>query len=203
MPEPLQNRVLATGDIVAVPERGMFMGNRGILHGDTKTLGRARWRHKAWIICVLKWKDWHRKVMTPGRYTELFFLDEAVAFAAGHRPCALCRRGAYTAYRAAAGFTETAKAMDNRLHSERAVARRYSQRRTEVEAATLQDGAIILRADGPHLIYEDASLPVHAAGYGKPQKRPAGQVTLLTPPSTCNALQNGYIPSFHPSLSSC
>ena len=83
---PLQNRVLATGEIVADPARGLFTGNRGILHDANKRLREARWRHKAWIICELVHNDWHRDVMTPGNYTELFFLDEAVALAAGHRP---------------------------------------------------------------------------------------------------------------------
>lgn len=197
---PLQNRVLATGDIVAAPERGTFMGNRGILHGDTKTLNTARWRHKAWIICVLRWKDWYRKVMTPGHYTELFFLDEAVALAAGHRPCALCRRSAYNAYRDAAGFTESAKAMDDVLHSQRATPRRYAQRRSEVEAKTLPNGAVILSEHGPSLLCEDASIPVGVGGYGLRQKRPQGRVTVLTPQSSCTALRNGYDPKLHPSF---
>lgn len=200
MPKPLQNRVLATGEIVATPERGTFMGNRGILHGDTKTLGHARWRHKAWIICVLQWKDWHRNVMTPGHYTELFFLDEAVALAAGHRPCALCRRAAYNAYRDAAGFTKSAKAMDDQLHAERAIPRQNTQKSIQAEAASLPDGAIILTDDGPQLLQGDASVPVSAKGYGPPHLRPAGQVTLLTPSSSCNALKNGYKPTYHPSL---
>ncbi|MEM8801458.1 MAG: hypothetical protein AAGF55_02885 [Pseudomonadota bacterium] len=197
---PLQNRVLATGDIVATPERGTFMGNRGILHGQEQTLSKARWRHKAWIICVLHWKDWHRNVMTPGRYTELFFLDEAVALAAGHRPCALCRRAPYVAYREAAGFAGSAKDMDAVLHAERAVPRRYAQRRTEAEAATLPDGAIILLETGPGLLFGDACFPVSAKGYGTPVPRPVGQVTLLTPPRSCDALRNGFTPEFHPSL---
>ena len=195
---PLQNRVVATGDIVAAPVRGTFMGNRGILHGDTKTLGAARWRHKAWIICVLHWKDWHRKVMTPGRYTELFFLDEAVALAAGHRPCALCRRTAYAAYRDAAGFTESAKAMDDVLHAQRAIPRQYAQRRIEAEAKTLPNGAVILTEQGASLLYDDANIPVGVGGYGLRQKRPEGRVTLLTPESSCTALRNGYDPKLHP-----
>lgn len=200
MAEPLQNRVLATSEIVATPARGTFMGNRGILHGDDKTLGPARWRHKAWVICVLQWKDWHRKVMTPGHYTELFFLDEAVAIAAGHRPCALCRRAAYNAYREAAGFGESAKSMDAILHAERAIPRRYGQGRTQADAVTLPDGAIILSDAGPQLLFGDTCRPVRTDGYGPPQTRPTGQVTLLTPLSSCNALKNGYKPELHPSF---
>ncbi len=89
---PHQNRVLATGEFVADPARGLFMGNRGILHDEYQRIGHVRWRHKAWITCRLKYKGWFREIMQLGNYTELFFLDEAVALAAGHRPCALCRR---------------------------------------------------------------------------------------------------------------
>ena len=120
---PLQNRVLATGDIVATPARGLFMGNRGILHDHYQRLGTARWRHKAWVTCVLRHKDWHRAVMQPNHYTELFFLDEAVALAAGHRPCALCRHKEYQAFRTALGHTGTAKSLDIALHAARVIPR--------------------------------------------------------------------------------
>lgn len=190
---PLQNRVLATGEIVANPARGTFMGNRGILHDDNKTLGRARWRHKAWIICVLKWKDWHRAVMTPNAYTELFFWDEAVALAAGHRPCALCRRSAYNAYRDAADLSGSAPEMDAKLHEERAIPRRYIQRRHTGALAALPNGSIIF--DGvPKLIFEDAVYPVSAGGYGPPEVKGSGQVDVLTPPTTLRALSAGYVP---------
>ncbi|MGB8623555.1 MAG: hypothetical protein WCD16_12105, partial [Paracoccaceae bacterium] len=96
---PLQNRVLPTGEIVVHPARADFMGNRGILHGGNRQLGTARWRHKTWITCLLSFKGRKRVPMTPGRYTELFFLDEAVALAAGHRPCAECRRADFLRYR--------------------------------------------------------------------------------------------------------
>lgn len=200
MPRPLQNRVLATQDIVATPERGLFMGNRGILHDNHQTLGRARWRHKAWIICERVWKDWHRNVMTPGRYTELFFLDEAVALAAGHRPCALCRRSAFHAYRQSADFTCPAAEMDTLLHAERAIPRKYQQRRHVANAAALPDGAIILDKATPCLILGGAVFPVSASGYGAPRARPQGTVQLLTPPSSCKALHAGYKPRLHPSL---
>ena len=197
---PLQNRVLATGEIVATPERGLFMGNRGILHDATQTLGTARWRHKAWIICVLTWKNWHRNVMTPGHYTELFFLDEAVALAAGHRPCALCRRAAYTAYRTAAGFGGPAADMDAQLHSERAIPRSPNQNRWTSAIGQLPDGTIILHQNQPHLIFQTALFPVSPGGYGPPHPKPNKDATVLTPPSTCRALDNGYTPSYHPSL---
>jgi hypothetical protein len=90
---PLQNRVTPFGEIVAHPARGMVMGNRGILHDSGRRLHPTRrWTHKTWICCLCEFKGRHRAVMTPGRYTELFFLDEATALAAGHRPCFECRR---------------------------------------------------------------------------------------------------------------
>jgi hypothetical protein len=196
---PLQNRVLATGEIVAHPARGLFMGNRGILHDDRRRLTRARWRHKAWIICELKHKDWHRPVMAPGNYTELFFLDEAVALAAGHRPCKLCRRDAYLAYADALGHTGAAPDLDACLHAERAVPRRFIQRRHAAPIDSLPDGAILF--DGmPKLVLEDRVRPVTPNGYGAPEPRPgARQVTLLTPPTSLAALRNGFSPVLHPS----
>jgi hypothetical protein len=95
---PLQNRVTPTGEIVADPGRGLLMGNRGCLHRPDRRLGAARWRSKAWICCVLDWKGVRRDPMPPGRWTALFFLDEATALAAGHRPCAYCRRADFTAF---------------------------------------------------------------------------------------------------------
>lgn len=188
---PLRNRVLATGEIVADRARGRFMGNRGILHDGERRIGRALWRHKAWIVCRLHWKGWHREVMTPGRYTELFFLDEAVALAAGHRPCALCRRESFDAYRAAAEFVGPATEMDARLHVERAVPRVFGQRRHEARAEDLPDGAILFDG-GPKLVRGDSLYPVSAGGYGAPGKRVTGRVTVLTPPSSVEALRNGY-----------
>ena len=92
---PLQNRVLPTGEIVShTSKAGLFMGNRGILHDASRTLGKSRWKHKNWIICVTEFKGRERTPMTNGTYTELFFLDDAVALAAGHRPCGECRRKA-------------------------------------------------------------------------------------------------------------
>ncbi len=193
---PLQNRVLATGDIVAEPGRGRFMGNRGILHEDAQVLGRARWKHKAWVTCVLKHRDWHRKVMSPGAYTELFFLDEAVALAAGHRPCALCRHSDYVEYRAAAGLNGTAREMDAQMHTERAEARTFRQKRHQIQADSLPDGAVIFEGV-PKLVWGNAVLPVKTDGYGAPEPRPNGEVTVLTPPTSLAALKGGYRPDLH------
>ncbi|NNE82274.1 MAG: hypothetical protein HKN18_18540 [Silicimonas sp.] len=195
----LQNRVLATGDIVAHPARGLFMGNRGILHDERQNLGRHRWRHKAWIICTLKHKNWHRAVMSPNAYTELFFLDEAVAMAAGHRPCTLCRRPAYQAYRKAAGLTGSAKAMDDQLHGERAVPRKFDQRRHSASAASLPDGAIIFDKV-PKLVKGQFVYPVTPSRYGPADARPSGMVTVLTPPTSLAALSSGYRPILHGSV---
>ncbi|RZV98833.1 MAG: hypothetical protein EX266_16175 [Rhodobacteraceae bacterium] len=196
---PFQNRVLATGEIIAHPARGRFMGNRGILHDVRQRIGTARWRHKAWIICVLRHKDWHRQVMRPGNYTELFFLDEAVALAAGHRPCKLCRRDAYIGYTTAAGHDGPAPDLDHRLHLERAVPRRFQQRRHKTDIAELPDGAILFD-DSPKLVLGDTLRAVSPEGYGPAQPRPtAGRVTVLTPPTSLAALRGGYTPSLHPS----
>src|SRR5205814_2777553 len=123
---PLQNRVTPFGEIVAVPARGTFMGNRGRLHDAQQRLTRSRWHLKAWIICVLEFEGRHRTVMAPNRYTELFFLDEATALAAGHRPCFECQRRRYNEFRAAwaAGNLHgpspvTAGEIDERLHADR------------------------------------------------------------------------------------
>ena len=194
---PLQNRVLATGEIVVHPMRGMFMGNRGILHGDHQNLGSRRWTHKAWVTCVLKHKDWHRAVMTPHRYTELFFLDEAVALSAGHRPCALCRRADYTGFRQAAGLKGRAKDMDAQMHAERAIAQTYKQRRHEEDIAHLPEGAIILM-DVPMLVLKDALCEALPERYAPPVPRPrAGKVTVLTPQTSLKALLAGYRPKLH------
>src|SRR6266542_4514974 len=122
---PLQNRVLPTQEIVADPGRGLLMGNRGALHGPDRRLGTTRWRTNAWICCVLDWKGVRRDPMPPGRWTALFFFDEAVALAAGHRPCAYCRRRDFLLYARAwatgRGLDERprAPAMDAQLHLER------------------------------------------------------------------------------------
>jgi hypothetical protein len=175
------------------------MGNRGILHDDKGEMGHMLWMHKAWIICELQWKDWHRDVMTPGAYTELFFLDEAVALAAGHRPCALCRRGAFNDYRAAVGAKGPTRDLDDRLHGERAVPRKFLQRRHTANLGDLPDGSMILRDGRPALVRGDALLPFTMSGYNAPVSRPpSGRVTVLTPETSVWALREGYVPQLHP-----
>ncbi|WP_068117138.1 hypothetical protein [Tropicimonas marinistellae] len=198
-----QNRVLPTGEIVATPARGLFMGNRGILHDTEGRLGVSRWKHTAWICCALSFKGRRRPVMAPGRYTELFFLDEAVALAAGHRPCAECRRNDYSRFRAAwaAAFgtpPQRAAEMDNRLHGDR-VGRDRRQIRHDAEFAALPAGAFVLWNDAPHLVTRTALQPFSASGYGAPLPRPRyGAATVLTPRRTCACLMAGYTPALHP-----
>ena len=157
---PLQNRVLPDQTIVTDPARGLLTGNRGILHDDGQTL-RRRWTSTAWICCTLEWNGVRRAVMTGRTWTELFFLDEAVALAAGHRPCATCRRPAYRAFRAA--WTKaclpqgTAAAMDAHLHDQRLSATRQ-QRLHQADAATLPEGCFILHPT-PHMIRGGWVLP--------------------------------------------
>lgn len=194
---PLQNRVTPFGDIVAAPERGTMMGNRGILHDERRTLGRRRWTHKAWICCVTEFRGRKRQVMAPGRYTELFFLDEAVALAAGHRPCFECRRAAAKAYSACWGGSPRAGEMDRVLHAERLDGRR---RRIHIrECADLPDGAFVSRDGAAWLVRGTMLLRYAPGGYGAATERPAGAAEVLTPPATLRAFRAGYAPLLHPS----
>lgn len=200
---PLQNRVMPWGSIIAHSARGTLTGNRGILHDDQRQLGAARWRHKAWICCTLAWKDTRRVPMTPGTWTELFFLDEAVAFAAGHRPCALCRRAAYNRFAAAwaaAGLPgQRAGEIDAVLHKARVTPRLRSQITHLTRAADLPDGAMIAHDDTAGLILGSALLPFRPDGYAASVQRPTGEVTVLTPAPLVAVLRHGYIPQLHPS----
>lgn len=170
------------------------MGNRGILHDGAGQLTRRRWAHKAWVTCLLSFRGRRRKVMTPGRYTELFFHDEAVAFAAGHRPCGECRRADYLRFRRAAGHSGRIDAFDAALHAARAVPRRFLQRRHSADIADLPDGVFILdEAGGPALVLGETLRPFRPGGYRPPVARPRwGTVTLLTPPPLVAAIRGGY-----------
>ena len=160
---PLQNRVNPAGEIVADPARGLLMGNRGCLHRADRTLGAARWRSKLWICCVLEWRGVRRDPMPPGRWTALFFLDEATALAAGHRPCGYCRRPAYESYaeawRRAQGLAQRPRAveMDARLHAERVDPRTRRQWTRPAQAGELPAG---------QLRQQDSSGRPHLAGQG-------------------------------------
>jgi hypothetical protein len=205
---PLQNRVTPYGSIIVTPARGTLMGNRGCLHDDARRIRRP-YQCRRWISCVLAFRDRHRTVMASGRYTELFFLDEAVALAAGHRPCAECQRGRYLAFRdhwarANADLIETprpATAIDRVLHAERIDADR---RKVTYPAPPvgLPDGTFIAgeQADVAYLVLGGALLPWSPEGYGPPLALPRdGLVRVLTPRSIVRALADGYRPLLHPS----
>lgn len=202
---PRQNRVRPTGEIVRDSTRGLFMGNRGILHDAEQQVVKP-YAHKAWIICQLQFKGRRRKLMQPGKYTELFFLDEATALAAGHRPCYECRREAAVAFRqawlagnAALGFgdsiraTELDKIMQAKRLTDEYYAKNKRQRRFTAVLPTLPNGTIILHNETPHLIWQDVLLPWTPDGYADAVEKPtSGETTVLTPRSIVNALAHGY-----------
>jgi hypothetical protein len=202
---PLQNRVTPTGEIVAHPGRGLLMGNRGCLHGPDRRLGTARWRSRLWICCTLSWKGVERDPMPPGRWTALFFIDEATALAAGHRPCAYCRRADYAAFteawRRASELAQRPRAgeMDARLHGERVAPRTRRQVTRPVPAAALPDGAMIRYGGAVGLMRGGHFLPWSFEGYAAPLPvPPEPPVELLTPPATVAVLRAGYRPLLHP-----
>ncbi|MEZ5731068.1 MAG: hypothetical protein R3D97_01935 [Paracoccaceae bacterium] len=198
-----QNRVTPLGEIIADPARGLLMGNRGILHDDDGKMGHRTYRHRAWITCVLAFKNRRHPLAAPGRYTPLFFLDEAVAFAAGHRPCAECRRADYLRFRAAFaagdGDQPGAVEIDRRLHAARVRPRVGTKVTFDAPIADLPDGSFIVTDTGAMLLWQDRMLPYRPAGYGAPLARPAtGSVTVLTPAPVVEAFRNGYLPATHP-----
>ena len=205
----LQNRVDPLGVIQAVPERGTCMGNRGILHNDRQELIRYH-RHKNWVICRLSFKERHRAVMSPHRYTELFFLDEATALAAGHRPCAECSRARYREfvhYWRLGNPDRLDEKMDNVLHQDRFRPYRRNMR-TKKRVYTspidaLPPGTFILLepdpSTQPYLVLADSLRRWSFGGYGRPVARRTGvAVTVLTPRSMVNALAAGFRPQLHP-----
>jgi hypothetical protein len=199
-PRPLQNRVDPFGELHAVAERGGLMGNRGgRLHRDDQTLSRSRWKNKHWLICVCEFKGRRRDVW--GRYyTELFFLDEPTALAAGHRPCFECRRPAAKAFIAAfPGAPRGVEAMDEALHRERVENRRKPLWRARL--GDLPDGAMIARDGRAYAVRADKLLPWTFAGYGAPAPLdPNAVADVLTPASTVVALKGGYKPLWPESL---
>jgi hypothetical protein len=201
---PLQNRVTPTGEIIATPDRGLFTGNRGIIHDPaTRTLLRKRWSSPAWLTCVCEFRGRRREVMATRSWTELFFLDEATALAAGHRPCFYCRRDDANRFRAAweAG-NETravrASEIDAVLHRERLDHGRKRLHALPAPADQLPDGAMVQGGKESFLVAQGRALPWSPAGYGAARAVPDGAM-LLTPPSTVRALQAGYQVVLHPS----
>ena len=204
---PRQNRVTPFGEIVAVSERGTVMGNRSVLH-DKDGCIRRPWQVKQWLLCRLEFRGRRRVVMALGRYTELFFLDEATGLAAGHRPCFECRRRSFQSYADTWSSVNpgvgrpTASMIDERLHVERIGSGR-SKRTFRASVADLPDGVFMTcveGVDGAHLLWEGRLLARSPGGYTASLSPPGhGEVTVLTPRSTMGVIRAGYVPEVHPS----
>jgi hypothetical protein len=204
---PLQNRVTPLGELIAHPARGLVYGNRGCLHDEAGRI-RRRYKGKRWIACRLRFRGWHRHpLLQPGRFTELFFLDEATAFAAGHRPCALCRHEDYVRFSAIwnrihRGRTG-ADAMDARLHAERMDPPSRGHRLHDEPLGDLPDGSFVLLEGTPSLVLGTELLTWTPAGYTDRRPRPvSGEARLITPSSLVAVLRAGWepaVPLLHPS----
>ena len=203
---PLQNRVTPLGDLVADPARGLVYGNRGCLH-DAEGRIRRRYQVRRWIACRLAFRGRRRSpLVQPGRFTELFFLDDATALAAGHRPCAECRREDYDHFNAVwddLHGERGADAIDARLHPERIHPATRAHRLHEAAAGDLPDGAFVLHGGAPKLVLGDALLEWSPGGYVARERRPRRRATLVTPPSLVAVLRAGWrpacVPFLHPS----
>jgi hypothetical protein len=203
---PFQNRVTPLGELIATPERGLVYGNRGCLHDEAGRI-RRRYAVKRWIACRLEFKGWRRKaLLQPGRFTELFFLDEATAFAAGHRPCALCRREDYVRFGEIWSELHpgqvSADAIDEQLHAERVGDDVASRRFHDARLDDLPDGAFVFKWGAPWLVVGPELLLWTPAGYSERRRRTSGDATLLTPPSLVEVLRAGWdpvVPLLHPS----
>ena len=191
---PLRNRVTPLGDVIATPERGLVYGNRGCLHDHAGVVVR-RAATRRWIACRLSYRGWYQGATPrPGRFTGLFFLDDATAFAAGHRPCALCRRDDYRRVLAITGF-DGADALDLVLQDQR------TGSRPRVAVASLPDGAFVLLDDEPHLVFDGAVRRWSAGGYDAPIQMPR-TAPLVTPRVLLAVLRAGWaplVPFLHPS----
>jgi hypothetical protein len=199
---PRQNRVTPYGDLIAVPDRGMFWGNRGVLHDPEGR--RVRYsRGRAWAICVLEFKDRRRQQWAPNRLTELYFLDEATGLAAGHRPCGECRYRDYQAFKrswaaAFGGGRPGVAEIDARLHEDRLV--RPGIRRSYTAALPGLPDGVMVSADGePFLVWGGGLLAWTPGGYRERVAAPAGSLTVITPWATVAVLAAGYRPIVHPS----
>lgn len=203
---PAQNRVAPTGEILAIEQRGLFLGNRGSIHREPGVIARP-WQVRRWITCALEHKGWVAPMWAPGRWTALFFWDEAVALAAGHRPCALCRRPDFDrwcdAWAAAFGTRDRVDPMDHRLHDDRVRPDRPRQgpwqRWHERGWEEVPVGAFVSVDGGPALVLGDRVVPWTTDGYGPARERPGrGPATVLTPAATVEVLHHGYGPVLHP-----
>ncbi|HMC37061.1 MAG TPA: hypothetical protein VKK30_04260 [Actinomycetota bacterium] len=199
---PLRNRVTPFGEIIATPDRGTLFGNRGVLHDPQGRLVRD-WQVRRWIACRLEFRGRHRELLQPNRYTELFFLDEATALAAGHRPCAECRREDYLRFqsvwaRANGEGARRAEDLDRVLHAQR-IPVGAARTRFAARMGDLPDGAMAVDGSRAVLVRAGALRPWSASGYGAPRRiPPSAQVEVLTPASIVRVLAAGYRPSIHP-----
>jgi hypothetical protein len=208
---PLQNRVTPFGEVIATPERGAFMGNRGgRFHDAEQQLLTRRWVNTHWITCLLEFKGWHREVMQPGRYTELFFLDEATAYAAGHRPCFECRRSDALRFEAAWRAANPGLAsgpgigaVDAVLHRERTTRDRRKVTFMSPIGILPSGGLFVdpasgdacLRWSGRNLVWSPGG---YSAGH---DLAPGSEVVVLTPRSVVAAFAAGLVPAVHESAS--
>jgi hypothetical protein len=200
---PRRNRVTPFGDIIVTEARGQLYGNRGVLHDDNGRLVRA-WQVRRWIACRLEFKGRRRELMRPGRFTELFFLDEATALAAGHRPCAECRREDFVRFRQAwmdthPGASPRVDDIDRVLHAERIDAG-GRKRLHEARLSDLPDGAMVAEQDRAWIVLGGDLLAWSPFGYGDRLAMPGSTtVRTLTPPSLIDVIRAGYDPGVHPS----
>ena len=211
---PRRNRIDPWGDLYAVTPRGMFTGNRGCVVDANEQVVRHH-GSSLWLICRTEFRGWRWPLARPNRWTPLFFLDDAVALAAGHRPCATCRRADYVAYRDAVTSSsfESGKVaspvplrawqLNDLLNSERlrrgrGLNRAHDRILWSAPLADLPDGTVVINSERmAHLVTDDRLLPFTFAGWGPAVLRPSGTATVLTPPTSVEALRNGYIPALH------
>jgi hypothetical protein len=200
---PRRNRVTPFGDIVATEARGLLFGNRGVLHDERGRLIRE-WQVRRWIACLLEFKGRRRELLRPGRFTELFFLDEATALAAGHRPCAECRRDDLVRFRQAwadvhPGGSLRVDDIDRILHAER-IDHSGRKRLHQAKLAELPDGSMVAEDDQAWIVHGGDLLSWSPFGYGRRRTIPrSGATLLLTPPSIVDVLRTGYGAGVHPS----
>jgi methylphosphotriester-DNA--protein-cysteine methyltransferase len=209
---PRRNRVDPWGDLHAVPDRGLFTGNRGCVVDDHERVVRHH-ASALWIICRTEYRGWRVALARPRRWTPLFFLDDAVGLAAGHRPCATCRRDDYTAYRDAVGRAlgrstpVLASELNDRLRAERLPRGRGLDRAGDRVVWTaaydgLPDGTVVIDEAGEaRLVLADRLLRFRFGGWTAPVARPTGArtATVLTPPTSVAALAHGFRPCLHDS----
>jgi hypothetical protein len=203
---PLRNRVTPLGELVADPARGLVYGNRGCLHDGQEHIRRS-FATRRWIACRLNFRGWQRgPLMQPGRFTELFFLDEATALAAGHRPCALCRRADYEQLLELWGRLHPgrggADAVDEQLHRERLTGAGPDRRLHAMAFAGLPDGIFVLDRDTPEAVERGELVEWSPGGYVARRPLPAGEAAVITPPSLVELLRlprEPLVPLFHPS----